>query len=60
MTDKKFVWLIERQHPRSGPVLEPGQEYDVAQFGEGRVSVWVKSGAAKYVHVKKGESLKEE
>ena len=61
MSDKKFIWLIGRQHPRTGPVLEPSKEYSAADYPEGRVAVWVKSGAAKYVkESKKAESLKEE
>jgi hypothetical protein len=60
MSDKKFIWLIDTQHPRRGPTLETGKEYSVDDYGENVVAVWIKSRAAKYVKEKKGESLKEE
>jgi hypothetical protein len=40
-------------------MLETGKEYGVADYGEAVVAEWVRTGAAKYLKEKKGESLKE-
>lgn len=46
---KEFIWLIDSQLPRKGPMLEKGKVYKTSDFPSHVVEYWVKTKVAKWV-----------
>ena len=48
MKGKKFVWLKASAVASGGKMLDTNKAYDVKDFGEKIVDIWIRDGYAKY------------
>ena len=46
---KEFIWNLDSQLPRKGPMLEKGKAHKASDYPAQVVEYWVKSGAAEWV-----------
>jgi len=56
---KEFIWNLDSQLPRQGPMLEKGKAHKASDYPAHVVEFWVKSGAAEWVEDKSKVKVKE-
>ena len=56
---KQFIWLVDSQSPRKGPMLIKNELHTTADYSADVVEYWVKSGVAEWVGEKSKKKEKE-
>ena len=56
---KEFIWLIDSQKPRTGPILEKGKTHKASDYPSHVVEYWIKTKVAKWVGEKEKSEKKE-
>lgn len=56
---KEFIWKLDSQLPRRGPVLEKGKAHKASDYPPHVVEFWISTGAAEWIDDKSKSKAKE-